>query len=170
MGRTLDRDCIPRAGLEVAPIAGLASFPLGRGPSPLGSGRFLSESTLGAVVVYAVYQALLTALRTEAMVRRTQLNRSAQARLIGQSVWSSMKDGAAIGLALSLLLLIFPWLAMPLGVMGIVGMGKASLDLLHAFWDGLNEQQKSELHEAAYAAGVNLHRLLHRPAQARFEA
>jgi hypothetical protein len=170
MGRDRDPDRIPRAGYELAPIAGLTSLPLGGSPSPLGSARLLGESTLGAVLVYAIYQALLTALRTEAMVRRSQLDRSAQVRLIGSSVWGSMKDGAAVGLALSVLLLIVPWLSMPLAVLGVVGMGKASLDLLHAFWDGLNEQQKAELHEAAYAAGVNLNRLLQGGAQARLDS
>ena len=149
MGRDRDPDRIPRAGYELAPLAGLASLPLGGSSSPLSSARLLGESTLGAVLVYAIYQALLTALRTEAMVRRSQLDRSAQMRLIGRSVWGSMKDGAAVGLALSVLLLIVPWLSLPLAVLGVVGMGKASLDLLHAFWDGLNEQQKAELHEAA---------------------
>jgi len=170
MGRDRDPDRLPRAGFEVAPLAGLTSLPLGGGPAPLGTGRMLSEATLGAVVVYAVYQALLTGLRTEAMVRRSQLSRSAQARLIGRSVWGSIQDGAAIGLALSLLLLVFPWLSLPLGILSVVGLGKASLDLFHAFWDGLDDQQKSELHEAAYAAGVNLHRLLHGSGQASLEA
>ena len=170
MGRDRNPDHIPRAGYELAPLAGLSSLPLSAAQPSLGSARLLSESTLGAVMVYAVYQALLTALRTEAMVRRSQLDRSSQVRLIGRSVWGSMKDGAAIGLALSLLLLVFPWLSLPLGVLSVVGLGKASVDLFHAFWDGLNEQQKSELHDAAYAAGVNLHRLLQGPAQVRFEA
>jgi len=169
MGRDRNPDRIPRAGYELAPLAGLSSLPLSAAQPSLGSARLLSESTLGAVVVYAIYQALLTALRTEAMVRRCQLDRSSQAKLIGRSVLGSMKDGAAIGLALSLLLLVFPWLSLPLGVLSVVGLGKASLDLFHAFWDGLNDQQKSELHEAAYAAGVNLHRLLQGPDQARFQ-
>ena len=49
---------------------------------------------------------------------------------------------------------------MPLTVMGAVGLGKASLDLFHAFWDGLSATQQRQLHAAAYEAGVNLHRLL----------
>ncbi len=170
MGRDRDPDRIPRAGFELAPLAGLTSLPLSGGPSPLGTGRMLSEATLGAVLVYAVYQALLTGLRTEAMVRRAELSRASQVRLIGSSVWGSIQDGAAIGLALSLLLLVFPWLSLPLGILSVVGLGKASLDLFHAFWDGLDDHQKSELHEAAYAAGVNLHRLLHGPAQPSLEA
>ena len=169
MGRERDPDHIPRAGYELAPLAGLASLPLSGGHPPLGSARMLSESTLGAVLVYAIYQALLTALRTEAMVRRDELNRASQARLIGRSVWGSIQDGAAIGLAMSLLLLIFPWLTIPLGMLSVVGLGKASLDLFHAFWDGLNEQQRQDLHAAAYDAGVNLHRLIHGGSQVTLE-
>jgi hypothetical protein len=39
-------------------------------------------------------------------------------------------------------------------------MGKASLDLFHAFWDGLSEEQRAELRRAAYEAGVDLRRML----------
>ena len=65
-----------------------------------------------------------------------------------------------MGLVLSLLVLLCPWLALPLTVMGAVGLGKASLDLFHAFWDGLSTSQQRQLHAAAYEAGVNLNRLL----------
>jgi hypothetical protein len=71
-----------------------------------------------------------------------------------------MKEGTAVGLILSLVLLVCPWLSIPLTLMGAVGLGKASLDLFHAFWDGLSEGQKQQLHAAAYDAGVNLNRLL----------
>lgn len=57
---------------------------------------------------------------------------------------------------LAVVLLVFPWLALPLSVVGLVGMGKASLDLFHAFWDGLTEVQRAELLAAAMEAGVNL--------------
>jgi hypothetical protein len=39
-------------------------------------------------------------------------------------------------------------------------MGKASLDLFHAFWDGLDEVQRAELLAAAMEAGVNLRRFI----------
>lgn len=157
MSRDRDPLRIPRAGWEVAPLAALAAIPLPGSPGPT---RMLSESTLGAVVVYAAYQALLSGLRSEALVRRGVLQRRQQAQLILGSVWSAMKDGAAIGLVLSLVVLVLPWVAVPLGVLGAVGIGKASLDLIHAFWDGLSPSQRGELHRAAYAAGVSLNRLL----------
>jgi hypothetical protein len=160
MSRDRDPFRIPRAGLEVAPLAGLMTIPLGGASTPIGSARLLSESTLGAVVVFATYQALLSGLRTEALVRRGDLNRRQQARLVLGTVWEAMKDGAAVGLALSLVLLVLPALSVPLGLLSVVGLGKASLDLVHAFWDGLSSNQRRELHAAAYAAGVNLNRLL----------
>lgn len=160
MGRERDPFRIPRAGLEMAPLAGLAAIPLGAPPTSLATPRLLCESTLGAVVVFAAYQALLSGLRCEALVRRGELDRRQQARLVLATVWEAMKDGAAVGLALSLVLLVLPALSVPLGLLSVVGLGKASLDLGHAFWDGLSSSQRSELHTAAYAAGVNLHRLL----------
>jgi hypothetical protein len=51
-------------------------------------------------------------------------------------------------------------LAFPLSLVGLIGMGKASIDLFHAFWDGLDEDQRSALHRAAFEAGVNLAQLL----------
>ena len=58
---------IPKAGVEIAPLAGLASININRSVGPVSSTEFVGESTLGGVLVYAIYQALLTGLRTEAM-------------------------------------------------------------------------------------------------------
>ena len=101
---------------------------------------------------------LLTALRTEALRQRGVIDRATQIRALGETVWSSTKQGAVVSLALGLVLLVFPWLSWPLAVLGFVGMGKASLDLFHAFWDGLDEVQRAELLAAANEAGVNLRR------------
>ena len=49
-------------------------------------------------------------------------------------------------------------------LVGFVGLGKASVDLLHVFWDGLVDAQRQELHRAAFDACVNLNRLLGNPA------
>jgi hypothetical protein len=75
-------------------------------------------------------------------------------------VWEATKQGAAVSLALGVILLVFPWLSMPLALLGMVGMGKASLDLFHAFWDGLDELQRDELLAASRQAGVNLRRFI----------
>jgi hypothetical protein len=42
----------------------------------------------------------------------------------------------------------------------MVGAGKDSLDLFHAFWDGLDEPQRAELVADASEAGVSLRRFL----------
>ena len=160
MARERDPFRMPRAGLELTPLAGVVTIPL-TGPSPtLPPGRLLSQATLGAVVVFGVYQALLSALRCEALVRRGELGRREQVRIVCDTAWAAMQRGAALGLVLSLVLLALPWLNLPLGVLSVVGVGRASLDLAHAFWDGLSPLQRSELHSAAFAAGVSLQRFL----------
>lgn len=129
-----------------------------------------SFPTLGAVAVYALYKALLTALRSEGMVRRSELDRPEQFRLICQSILAGIEEGVAAGLFLALLLLVFPWLSMPLGVVSLLGLGRATMELPRAFWEGLDDRQKDELHAAAYVAGVNLHRLLNVQGRASLQA
>ena len=107
-----------------------------------------------------MYQALPTALRTEALRKRGRISRTVQVRMIGTTVWEATKQGAAMSLALGVLLLVVPWLSMPMALLGLVGMGKASLDLFHAFWDGLDDLQRDELLAASLQAGVNLRRLI----------
>lgn len=160
MARARDPFQLPRAGLELAPLAALVSIPLPAVGSAGTTGRLLGESTLGAVVIYGVYQALLSGLRSEAMVRRGELDRRRQAQLVLRSSLEAMQAGAAIGLPLGVLVLVLPWLSLPLGLLSVVGVGRASLDLAHAFWDGLSVEQRRELHQAAHAAGVSLHRLV----------
>ncbi len=160
MSRQHDPFQIPRVGMEAAPTAGLASIDLNLSGEALSGGEFLVESSLGGMAVYAVYQALLTTLRTEALRQQGAIDRSTQVRTIALTVWESSKQGAMVSLALAVVLLVFPWLGWPLTLLGLVGAGKASLDLFHAFWDGLNHQQQAELLLAAHGAGVNLRRFL----------
>jgi hypothetical protein len=160
MTRERDPYRIPRAGWEIAPAAGLAAIDL-NGNQIHGSGtEFIGEHTVGGVFVYAIYQALLTGLRTEALRKRGEIDRATQIQVIAASVWETTKQGAAVSAVLSVVLLVFPWLAFPLSLVGLVGMGKASFDLVHAFWDGLDEEQRSALHRAAFEAGVNLSQLM----------
>jgi hypothetical protein len=159
---TRDRDPfrIPQAGIEMAPLAGLASIDLNHNGGSLSGGEFVAESALSGMVVFAVYQALLTGLRTEALRRRGEISRAVQLQTISTTVWESVKQGAAVSLVLGVVLLVCPWLTLPLSLLGMVGMGKASLDLFHAFWDGLNELQRAELLATAHEAGVNLRQFL----------
>jgi len=156
MGRARDPFRIPQAGVEMAPLAGLAAIDVNLNGGHVSGGEFLAESTLGGMAVFAGYQALLTALRTEALRRRGEISRPLQVRMIATTVWESVKHGAAVSMVLAVVLLVCPWLSLPLSVLGLVGMGKASLDLFHAFWDGLDELQRAELLAAAMEAGVNL--------------
>jgi hypothetical protein len=160
MTRERDPFRLPRAGWEAAPAAGLATIDLNGNQGAFSGGEFVSESTLGGIAVYAIYQALLTGLRTEALRQRGEIDRATQVQAIATTVWESVKHGAAVSAVLAVVLLVFPWLSLPLSVLGLVGAGKASLDLFHAFWDGLSAEHQAELHRAAYEAGVNLSELL----------
>lgn len=156
MTREHDPFRIPRAGWEVAPLAGLASVDLNRNGGAFSGGEFFSESTVGGVLLYATYQALLSALRSEALRKRGEIDRITQVRLVLSTSLESAKTGVAVGAVLAVVLLVFPWLTVPMALMGVVGSAKASLDLFHAFWDGLDEEQKLQVTVAAHEAGVNL--------------
>ncbi|MFL0756772.1 MAG: hypothetical protein AB8B45_05745 [Prochlorococcus sp.] len=160
MTRERDPFRIPRAGLEVAAIAGLASIDANLNAGSLSGGEFVAESTLGGMAVYAIYQTLLSGLRTEALRKRGAISRAVQVRLIGTTVWESVKQGAAVSVLMGFLLLVFPWLSAPLSILGLVGMSMASIELFNAFWDGLDELQRSELLDASLEAGVNLRHFL----------
>ena len=160
MTRERDPYRIPRAGWEIAPTAGLTAVDVNGNQGALTGGEFIGEHTLGGMLVFAIYQTLLTGLRTEAMRKRGEIDRSTQIQVIAASVWETTKRGAAVSAVLGVVLLVFPWLTFPLTLVGYFGIGKASVDLFHAFWDGLNEQQRMELHQMAYEAGINLGLLL----------
>ena len=49
-------------------------------------------------------------------------------------------------------------MAFPLSVLGLVGTGKASIDLFNALWDGLSDAQRQELRTLAINAGIALRR------------
>ena len=160
MSRERDPYRLPRAGWEIAPTAGLASIDLNGNHGALTGGEFIGESTVGGMLVFAIYQALLTGLRSEAMRKRGEIDRSTQVQAIVASVWETTKQGAAVSAVLSVVLLVFPWLGFSLSLIGMAGLGKASMDLMHAFWDGLSEEQRSDLHCSALGAGVNLNDLV----------
>ncbi|MDC3009096.1 hypothetical protein OA002_03040 [bacterium] len=99
------------------------------------------------------------------MRKRGALERQTQIRLVAESVWASAKEGAAVSAVLGVVLVVFPWMAFPLSVLGVFGAGKATMDLVDAFWDGLTEEQQSEVRSLAYEAGVNLSQIFQpRPA------
>lgn len=99
-----------------APAAGLTSNDFNGSGGATSSREFIAESNLRGVVVNGLYQALITGLRTEAMRRRGAISRAVQIHLILGIVMSSMRQGALTSVALSVLLLVFPWLAAPLSL------------------------------------------------------
>ena len=90
------------------------------------------------------------------MRRRSQISRATQIQLVAQTVWASVKEGAAVSAVLAVVLLVFPWMAFPFSVLGLVGTGKATIDLFDAFWDGLSDTQRQELRTLAFDAGIAL--------------
>lgn len=72
---------IPRAGMEIVPLAALARVPF-RFCASVPRLRLLGEATLGPLVVFAAYQTVLTALRTESSVRLGEFTRGRQIQLI----------------------------------------------------------------------------------------
>lgn len=154
VARSKDPFQIPKAGLEIDPVAMLASINVNRSVGAVPTAEFLGEPTLAGMVVYAIYQALLTGLRMEALRRRGQISPAIQIQLFPQTVWASVKEGAAVSAVLAVVLLLFSWMAFPLSVLSLVGTGKATIDLFDAFWDCLSEAQHQELRILASDAGI----------------
>ena len=154
MGRSRDPYQIPKAGVEVVPLASLAFINVNGSVGPVSATEFVSESTLGGVLVHAIYQALLTALLTEAMRKRGVIDRPTQARWVERYL---LKRELLSALYLGSCCWSSPGWPFPFSVLGIFGVGKASMDLFDAFWDGLTDEQKQELKEVAYDAGVGFH-------------
>ena len=82
MTRERDPFQIPRAGLEAAPMAGWVGLRVAAPQPGLPTRHLVTEATLAGVLVYAGYQALLTGLRSEGLVRRGALTRTAQVQVI----------------------------------------------------------------------------------------
>lgn len=159
MSRDSEPLSLPKPGLEITPWAALTRIPLPGCATLAPRLRNLGEATLGPLLICAIYQGLLTTLRTEAGVRRGELNRTRQLRLVMGSLVQIQPAGASsslsVSLTLSFLLLLIPSLSLPLTVFGILGISRISERMFNAFWDGLNSGQKAELRRRAYAAGVN---------------
>jgi hypothetical protein len=160
MPRDSESFSLPKPGLEITPWAALTRIPLPSCTALLPRLRNLGEAALGPLVICAIYQGLLTTLRTEAAVRRGELNRKRQLRLVMGSLVQIHQAGTSsslsVSLTMSFLLLLIPSLSLPLTVFGILGIGRISDRVFNAFWDGLNSGQKAELRRRAYAAGANL--------------
>ena len=160
MPRNPEALTVPRPGLEIVPFAALTRIPFPACAAAYPRLRLLGEATLGPLVICAAYQTLLTALRTEASVRRGELKRHRQLKLVLCSILPETRDREAstfsIGLTLSLLRLLVPSLTLPFALWGFLGIGHVSAKLINSFWDGMNDREREELKRRVFAAGANL--------------
>ena len=151
---------IPRPGLEIVPWAALTrvSVPGCAALSPRLCG--LASATFGPLVICAVYQSLLTVFRTEPYVRRGELNRVAQLRMVMTNLVRAKAALSpscfSVSLALSMLRLLLPAVSIPLAIFAVFGIGRISERMFNSFWDGLDAQQQAELKRKAYQAGIDL--------------
>ncbi|WP_320674499.1 hypothetical protein [Prochlorococcus sp. MIT 1341] len=118
--------------------------------------NFLKKATLSSVVIYGLYQSLLTGFKTETLRKKGLISRYEQIQILTSSVATSISNGVTTTFLLGVLLLCFPWLSVPFSIVGVVGIGKASIEVFNAFWEGLELNQKEELLKASLEAGVNL--------------
>ncbi len=161
---------IPKAGLEVAAIGTIRSIKSNLNNSNLSNRKVLARSTLSGIAIHSTYQALLAALRTEALFNRGSISRKMQLKMIIQSLYDSAKSGFAISALLGIILLVFPWLNFPISVLSVLGASTASFDLFNAFWDGLDKSQQANLLSASMEAGVNLRRVINTQLNSRKHA
>ena len=78
------------------------------------------------------------------MGKRRALDRQIQMHLVDESIYASAKDCAATSAALGVVLVVCPWMAFPLSLLGVFGAAKATMDLVEAFWDDLTEEHKAK--------------------------
>ena len=80
--------------------------------------------------------------------------------IIKDSVRKSIKNGAAVGIIISVCFAVLPWLRIPLSMFNLVCSAKASHDFFNIFWNSLNEGQKKELLSSSKQAGISLRNLI----------
>ena len=152
---------LPQAGIEVLPIATLASVDVnGSGMDAGGVLEMTAESTIGGVLVYSAYQAVLTLLKSEASRKAGDISRVQQLRLVASTAVDAGRSSAFTMVVASALVALMPWLAGPLTILGVVGGGVMATRIAQEFWSQLDETQQSELKKAAEAAQVKIQNLI----------
>lgn len=155
---------IPVANIEALPVATLASVDLNANGTTYGAeSTFLEttvESTLGGVIVYSSYQAILTFLKSETARREGEITRGQQLKLIATTALDAGRSSAFTMLVASAIVALMPWLTMPLMVLGVVGSGFMASKVGTEFWGALTDEQRGELRRACDSAKVNLERLV----------
>lgn len=151
---------IPKAGVEAIPLGTIASVDLNGSGAEAGFLEFTAESTLGGVLIYSAYQAVLTLLRSEAARKAGDITRVDQLKLVLRTSVDAGKSSAFTMLVASAIVAVMPWLAWPLGILGIVGGGVMATRIANEFWMALSYEQQAELRNAAEKAKVNIERMI----------
>ncbi len=144
---------IPKAGVEAIPLGTIASVDLNGSGAEAGFLEFTAESTLGGVLIYSAYQAVLTLLRSEAARKAGDITRVDQLKLVLRTSVDAGKSSAFTMLVASAIVAVMPWLGMATrNVLGIVGGGVMAGRVANEFWMALSYEQQSELRNAAEKA------------------
>jgi hypothetical protein len=150
---------IPQVGMEIVPLASLTRIPIPLKTTAFPRIKLLGGSILGPLVVCAVYQAVLTVLRTESGVRLGEINRRRQLALVVETIFVRTKGQGSSSLQMSVLLsilrLLLPSISFPLGILGFLAVGKVCERTFNAYWESLNHGQKAEMRRKVFAAGMN---------------
>ena len=161
------RYVIPQAGVEAVPIGTLMSVDINGSGADAGVLEMTAESTLGGVLVYSAYQAILTALKSEASRKAGEITRAQQVKLIATTALDAGKSSAFTMLVASAIVALCPWLTGPLTILGIVGGGVMATRIAQNFWGMLDADQQLELRKAADAAKVKIESIIPDDAEAQ---
>ena len=151
---------IPASGVEVVPLATLASLDLNGNGTEGSFFEMTAENSIGSLLVVVVYQSVLTALKSEASRRAGDITRKQQVQLIISTAMESGRSSAFTLVICSALISIFPWLTPVFAILGIVGGTAMAARVTNEFWSALDDSQKDELKRAADQAKVNLDKLI----------
>jgi hypothetical protein len=147
---------IPQPGIEVIPVATLACLDINGSGMEAGFLETTGELTIGGVLVYSAYQAILTTLKSEAARKEGLISRAEQIKLVASTALEAGKNSAFTMILCSAIVAFMPWLAWPLSVLGVVGGGVMGIRIFQTFYDQLSEEQQTELRTAAANAKVKL--------------
>lgn len=147
---------IPQPGIEVIPVATLASIDLNASGAEAGFLETTGELTIGGVLVYSAYQAILTTLKSEAARKEGLISRAEQIKLVASTALEAGKNSAFTMILCSAIVAFMPWLAWPLSVLGVVGGSIMGVRIFQTFYDQLDPEQQAELRTAAENAKVKI--------------
>lgn len=161
---------IPASGVEVVPIATLASLDLNGNGAEGGIFEMTAENSIGSLLVVVAYQSVLTALKSEEARRNGDITRQQQVKLIASTAMESGRSSAFTLVICSALVSIFPWMMPVFAVLGVVGGAGMAYRISHEFWNALDSKQQEELRTAAANARVNLEKIIPQDMEPKLQA